>query len=118
MKRFLAIYIGSLSTQEKAENKATDDDSVKIQRGMEAWANWAMTHSSSIVDHGSPIGKTKRASREGISDTENRITAYTIVQAESHEVAARIFENHPHFSIFPGDSIEIMECLPMPEPKQ
>jgi hypothetical protein len=23
-------------------------------------------------------------------------------------------EWHPHFTIFPGDSVEIMECLPMP----
>lgn len=39
----------------------------------------------------------------------------TIVEADSHEAAARMFENHPHFSIFPGDSVEIMECLPMPQ---
>jgi hypothetical protein len=37
-----------------------------------------------------------------------------IVQAESHEAAAKLFENHPHFTTFPGDSVEIMECLPLP----
>ena len=42
------------------------------------------------------------------------MTGYVIVQAESHEAAARLFENHPHFAIFPGDSVEIMECLPLP----
>jgi hypothetical protein len=118
MKKFLAIYIGSLSAREKAEHKATDEDKQRNQRGMEAWGNWVMTHANSIVDHGSPIGKTKRASPEGIADTENRIAAYTIVQAESHEAAARMFADHPHFSIFPGDSVEIMECLPMPDPTQ
>ena len=41
------------------------------------------------------------------------MTAYVIVQAESHDAAARLFENHPHFMIFPGDSVEIMECLPL-----
>jgi hypothetical protein len=25
-----------------------------------------------------------------------------------------LFLKHPHFSIFPGDSIEIMEVLPIP----
>ncbi len=35
-------------------------------------------------------------------------------EAESHEAAAKLFLSHPHFSIFPGDSIEIMECLPIP----
>ena len=42
------------------------------------------------------------------------MTAYVIVQAESHDAAARLFENHPHFTIFPGDSLEIMACLPLP----
>jgi hypothetical protein len=45
---------------------------------------------------------------------KNALTGYVIVQAESHAAAAQLFENHPHFTIFPGDSVEIMECLPLP----
>ena len=30
------------------------------------------------------------------------------------EAAAKLFERHPHFTIFPGDSVEIMECVPLP----
>ena len=44
----------------------------------------------------------------------NELAAWTVVEAESHEAAARLFEGHPHFSIFPGDAVEVMECLPMP----
>jgi hypothetical protein len=65
----------------------------------------------------SPLGKTKRASPEGITDIENSMTGYVIVQAESHEAAVKLFENHPHFTICPGDSVEIMECRPLPEPR-
>jgi hypothetical protein len=82
--------------------------------GVEAWMQWGMVHSAAIVDQGSPLGKTKRASSQGITDIKNSMTGYVIVQAESHEAAARLFENHPHFTIFPGDSVEIMECLPLP----
>ena len=28
--------------------------------------------------------------------------------------AAKLFENHPHFTIFPGESVEIMPVLPIP----
>jgi hypothetical protein len=49
-----------------------------------------------------------------VSDIKNSMTGYVVVQAESHEAAAGMFKNHPHFAIFPGDSVEIMECLPMP----
>jgi hypothetical protein len=42
------------------------------------------------------------------------LSAYTVVRAESHEAAARMFEKHPHFTNFPGDSVEIMPVLPIP----
>jgi hypothetical protein len=42
------------------------------------------------------------------------MTAWVAVDADSHEAAARMFEGHPHFTIFPGESIEVMECLPIP----
>ena len=71
-------------------------------------------NAKAIVAQGSPLGKTKRASREGIADLKNAMTGYVIVEAESHAAAAKLFENHPHFTVFPGDSVEIMECLPLP----
>jgi hypothetical protein len=81
---------------------------------MQAWMEWAQENAASIVDHGSPLGKTKRASRQGITDTANIMVAYVVVRAESHEAATKLFEDHPHFTIFPGDSVEVMECLPLP----
>jgi hypothetical protein len=116
MKRFLAIYIGTEAALEKAQWKKLDEEKRKALEasGVEAWMQWGMVHSAAIVDQGSPLGKTKRASSQGITDIKNSMTGYVIVQAESHEAAARLFENHPHFTIFPGDSVEIMECLPLP----
>jgi hypothetical protein len=115
MKKFLAIYMGSASGV--AEWKNMDEDNRKRQEtaGMEAWMKWGTANQKSIVDQGSPLGKTKRISKQGISDTKNEMTGYTIVEAESHEAVAKLFENHPHFTIFPGDAVEVMECLPMPK---
>lgn len=116
MKNFLAVYIGTASSLEKSGWNAKDAAArEQLERqGMEAWEAWVIENRASIVDHGTPLGKTKRISARGISDTKNEIAAYTIVRAESHEAAAKIFENHPHFTIFPGDSVEVMECLPLP----
>lgn len=115
MKKFFAIYLGAAANMEKW--KAMDETRRKEAEntGIEAWSRWGTTNAKSIVDHGSPLGKTKRISAKGISDTKNEMAAYTIVEAESHEAAARMFENHPHFTIFPGDAVEVMECLPMPK---
>ena len=43
---------------------------------------WAKENEASIIDLGSPLGKTKRIDATGISDTKNEITAYTIVKAD------------------------------------
>ena len=115
MKRFVAIYLGSATAL--ARWKATDDRKRKEQEkaGMDGWMTWVKENEASIVDLGSPLGKTKRINAKGISDTKNEITAYTIVQADSHGAAAELFANHPHFMIFPGQSVEVMECLPLPK---
>jgi hypothetical protein len=40
--------------------------------------------------------------------------AYMVVRADSHEAAVKLFERHPHYTIFPGESVEIMPVLPIP----
>jgi hypothetical protein len=75
---------------------------------------WGETHAKSIVDNGAPLGKTKRVTRDGIADIRNNLAAYTIVRAESQGAPVKMFLGHPHFTIFPGDGVEIMECLPIP----
>lgn len=112
MKKYLAVYLG---TPEKMMNWKPDE--ATMHKGMMEWGKWVTDHASAIVDQGSPLGKTKRIDANGISDSKNDMGAWVIVQAESYEEAAKMFENHPHFTIFPGDRIEIMECLPMPEMK-
>ncbi|QDK45417.1 hypothetical protein DOM22_09775 [Bdellovibrio sp. ZAP7] len=119
MKRFLATYMGSPNSSKKAEwDKLPEEQRKSLEKaGMEAWQKWGQEHHKAIVDMGAPIGKTKLANKDGISNSHNMITAFTVVEAESHEAAAKMFVNHPHFTIFPGESVEIMECLPMPTQK-
>ena len=37
-----------------------------------------------------------------------------LLHSATHEAAAKLFENHPHFTIFPGESVEVMPVLPIP----
>ena len=116
MKKFLAVYVGTEDALKKAGWDKLDEAKRKARqaKGFKAWMDWGTENAVRIVDQGSPLGKTKRAGPDGISDARNAITGYVIVEAESHEAAAKLFEEHPHFTIFPGDSVEIMEMLPMP----
>jgi hypothetical protein len=117
MKKFLAIYIGKTAdAQAHSQWNALSEDARKAREraGIDAWMAWGHKHAAAILDQGSPLGKTKRAAPEGLTDIKNVMVGYVIIQAESHEAAAKIFEEHPHFSVFPGDSVEIMECMPLP----
>jgi hypothetical protein len=116
MKTFLAIYLGSPSSFERSGWNTMDEAKRKKLEasGLKAWGDWMVAHQSAIVQQGGPLGKTKRIGAQGVSDTKNNMAGYVVIQAESHDAAARMFENHPHFAIFPGDAVEIMECLPIP----
>jgi len=113
---FLAVFLGSkTSPQMSAWNALPEAERrTKEQRGMAAWHAWVAKHQDAIVQMGGPLGKTKRVDKGGIADISNVMGAFTVVRAESHEAAAKIFEGHPHFTIFPGESIEIMPILPIP----
>jgi hypothetical protein len=113
---FLAVFLGSkTSPGMTAWNALPQAERLSRQReGMMAWKAWAEKHHAAIVGMGGPLGKTKKVSARGVEDTSNELSAYAVVRADSHEAAARLFENHPHFMIFPGDSVEIMPVLPMP----
>jgi hypothetical protein len=67
------------------------------KKGMDGWMKWMGKHKKSLVDGGAPLGKTKR-----------------IVQARSHDDAAKMFgKDHPHLQM-PGAWIEIVEIMPIP----
>ena len=114
MKHFLAVYTGSGDAIEKWKSMPEAERRQREAEGIKAWNQWVEKNKGSIVDVGAPLGRTKRAAKAGLSDIRNNLTAYTVVQADSHEAAAKLFVNHPHFTIFPGDGVEVMPLLPIP----
>jgi hypothetical protein len=59
-----------------------------------------------------PRQRAKPSAFRPISDIRNDVMLYAFVEAESHEAAAHMFEQHPHLQI-PQSSIEVMEVRPM-----
>ena len=114
MKRFLAVYTGSPSALARWEKLTDAERNQKQAAGIAAWHQWAAQNQTAIVEMGGPLSRTKLVSPAGISDIRNSMAAFTIVAAESQEEAARLFLDHPHFTIFPGEGVEVMECLPVP----
>ena len=113
---YLAVFLGNKNSPRRAAWDALPEGErrKKEQEGMGAWQAWMQKHSPAIVTTGGPLGKTKQVTLGGIADISNHMGAFTVVRADSHEAAAKMFEKHPHFAIFPGEGVEIMPVLPIP----
>lgn len=114
MKTFLAIYTGSPASMEKWKDLSMAQRQERTAQGFAAWQTWSATNKAAIVQEGGPLGRTKSIDDTGITDIRNNMAAWVVIQAETHEAAAKLFVNHPHFTLFPGDGVEVMECLPVP----
>jgi hypothetical protein len=113
-KTFLAVFLGTKTSMRKWERLPAKVRQQREAEGLQAWHAWVAKNKKSIVDIGGPLGFTKKATRRGITNTNNEMGAFTVVTASSHAAAAALFKKHPHFMIFPGDSVEVMECLEIP----
>ena len=113
---YLAVFLGSKTSPRMKAWMALPEAErrVKEQEGMAAWKAWVERHQASVQAMGGPLGKTKKVRPHGIQEVSNQMSAYTVVRAESHEAAAKLFEKHPHFTVFPGEAVEIMPVLPIP----
>jgi hypothetical protein len=113
---FLAVFLGDKSSPKMVAWNALPEAErqKKAQAGIAAWKGWVEANQAGIETMGGPLGKTKRVSATGIEDVSNALGAFMVVRAESHEVAAKLFENHPHFTHFPGEAVEVMPILPIP----
>ncbi|MBI4032800.1 hypothetical protein HY374_03795 [Candidatus Berkelbacteria bacterium] len=111
MKKFMVHYLIAHEELEKMQAETKPED---WKESMDAWNKWLREHKDIFVDNGTMLGKTKRVTTSGVEDVHNDLTGYAIIEAESHEAAAKIFEGQPHLQM-PGASIEIMTMTEMSE---
>jgi hypothetical protein len=111
---YLAVFLGTKAGRAAWDALPEAERRAKERDGIAAWKAWVEKHQSAIAEMGGPLGKTKKISRSGIEDMSNEMGAFSVVRADSQEAAAKMFEKHPHFMIFPGDRVEVMPVMPIP----
>ena len=109
MKKFLALYMIPIASIDEMMKNSTP---AERQEAMDDWKQWAMAHAQDFVEMGTPTGKNKRVAMSGATDMRNDVCGYSIVQAESHDAAAKIFIDNPHLKMA-GAYVEVMECMTM-----
>lgn len=84
MAKYMAIYMAPATAMAQMM-QATPE---QMKAGMAEWTQWSDDNDEAIDDLGGPLGKTKRITGDGVADTKNELTGYTIVEADSFEDAA------------------------------
>ena len=106
LKKFLVLYLVPASVMADWAKTDPATKQAEEQKMHAAWRKWMADHAKMIISTEAG-GKTKRVTASGVSDTRNDIVLCSFVEAQSHEAAAKAFEDHPHLQI-PQSSIEVM----------
>jgi hypothetical protein len=111
LKKFLVLYL--VPGEVMADWAKTDPATRKpAEEKMKAdWGRWMGEHAK-MITLTEAAGRTKAVAAGGITDAKNDIMLYSIVEAESHDAAAKAFAQHPHLTI-PQSSIQVMEVRSM-----
>lgn len=117
MKNFLAIFKCAENSiaHEAWKTLSHEEQHFRTEKGMKENNEWFEKHREQIVDKGGMLGNsTKLINRNGMKNIPSQMGYYLIIKATSHDEAAQMFESHPHFTLFPGDGIEVVELTNSP----
>lgn len=113
MKKFFVLYRIPVATMEEWRKTTSHEEMKRQGEGLgTSMITWAKKNERALVDRGQPLGKTKTVTKDGIKDSKNDLNYYCVVEAESHDAAAKIFVDNPHLQI-PTSFIDVMEISHM-----
>jgi hypothetical protein len=111
MNKYAAIFC--IPADSMKDWMASVDEATRKEQSdkvMKDWAAWVETHKDAIVENGFPLGKTKRVTKDSITDVKNDMNWYMVVQAESHDAAATLVQSNPHLQMIPSSYVELMDA--------
>lgn len=114
MPKYLAIFTCAENSKKHLSWKQLSpaEQKERAEKGYLALEKWLEKYSPQIeLDGGSLGDRTKVVDEGGIHEIPSKSGRFLVLRAENHEEAAKIFLNHPHFVFFPGDAVEILECV-------
>ena len=80
---------------------------------MEQWKAWAAGLNDSLVNPGTPLGKSRTVSSSGVADDggSNPISGYSVLKADDIDAAVELVKGCPFLDI--GGSLEVAEMIDM-----
>src|SRR5579872_6099935 len=98
LQKFLVLYLvpAAVMADWAKTDPATKEAAHQKMQG--EWQRWMGEHAK-MMTLTEAAGKTKAVTSAGIGDIKNDVMLYSIVEADSHESAAKAFTHHPHLTI-------------------
>ena len=105
MAQYMVLYTGGMGMAASSEEQ---------QRIMAEWGAWYAKMEDAIVDGGAPFGDAKHLAGNGVADGplgDAPATGYTVITADSLDMAAKACEDHPHLNH--GGQVQVFTCIDM-----
>ena len=101
MNKYVFAYYGEPNFSNPEEGK----------RHMTEWVAWMKSLGKSMTDPGVPLKATKTVSSKGVTDGGglNRLTGYSVVEADSFDKAIEMAKTCPHLNFGAIDVGEVMD---------
>lgn len=112
MQKFLVLYMAPTAVLDGWMKTDPEIRKIEEEKMRGQWQAWEQKYAAHVLETAG-AGKTKRITAAGTIDVKNDVMLYSLVEAESHEAAASMFEGHPHLGI-PEASIEVMVANTLP----
>lgn len=111
--KYLVLYMAPAASLEEWLKVDPSIRQAEEEKMKQQWDAWVAAHLDLLKGMTAGAGKTKRVTGEGVNDVKNDVMLFSFVEAESHEMVAEAFRDHPHFGI-PGAWIDIMPVNALP----
>ena len=105
MPNYIIAYHGGNKSE-------TPEEGTKDMERFQAWVAWVDSLGDAVVNPGTPLGKSKTISSDGVSegDVTNPLIGYSIVKAESMDAALNIAKGCPYLEM---GTVEVAETMEM-----
>ncbi|MEO8105237.1 MAG: hypothetical protein ABI602_02775 [Candidatus Saccharibacteria bacterium] len=110
MTKYLIIYNAALNARDLMANSSPEE----MQASMAEWLAWRdVASETATVDFGMPLQAVARVTPDGVTNSNNPASGYSMLEGEPKADIMALLQTHPHLKT-EGASIDVFELLPMP----
>ncbi len=110
MSKYVILYNSLVKARERMENSSQEEMNASMAEWM-AWRDEA--NKVAKFDFGMPLQAVSTITSAGVTDSHSPVSGYSMIEADSKDTVVAILQKHPHLKQ-DGESIELLEVLPMP----